>query len=161
MSDAVQMLEEQHAEVTALFMKLDRLRDDTTCAQVFRTIDARLREHAAIEEQIFYPALRERARRKHAADGAEIREALHEHSEIKRALKQLEVASPSSPSFKTQVADLQSLVRHHVQEEQSTILPQARRLFDAFELDDLAYRMVKLASLYSPALEMGGTAPVS
>lgn len=40
MSDAVQLLREQHAEVAALFMKLERLSNPRTCAEIFRAIDA-------------------------------------------------------------------------------------------------------------------------
>ena len=82
MSDAVQLLEEQHVEATALFMKLQRLTDPVTCAHTFRMLDAKLRDHTAIEEQVFYPAFRERAQSDKQA--SEIAEALHEH-EIGRA----------------------------------------------------------------------------
>jgi iron-sulfur cluster repair protein YtfE (RIC family) len=157
MSDAVQMLEEQHAEATALFMKLQRLTDPVICAAVFRTLNARLRDHAAIEEKIFYPAFRERARGRMQAD--EVREALHEHQAVKSALEDLEKADPKSASFKSKLATLRNLVEHHVREEEREMLPQARRLFTGQQLEELAFRMTQLASLHSPVYEMTGPIP--
>jgi hemerythrin superfamily protein len=154
MSDAVQMLEEQHAEATALFMKLERLSDPVTCGQIFRTLDNRLRDHTVLEEEIFYPAFRNR-------DGSqlgekEVREALHEHDEMKFALHDLEGTSPTDYTFKTKIANLKKLVSRHVQEEERNMLVQARRLFTQDELDELALRMAQLMSIHSPAYEIAG-----
>lgn len=153
MSDAVQMLREQHAEVTALFMKLERLSSPRICAEIFRTIDSRLRDHTVIEETIFYPAFRERARER---GRSEITEALHEHDEVKALLDRIEQASPAEYTFKHQVGELRRAVAHHVLEEESRILPQARRLFSQSELDDMALRMAQLASIHSPAYQLTG-----
>src|SRR5579884_4469965 len=98
MSNAVQLLEEQHAEATALFMKLERLTDPVTCAHIFRTLDAKLRDHTAIEEQVFYPAFREHARNDKQA--SEIAEALHEHNEVKLLLAAVEKLDPTGAAFK-------------------------------------------------------------
>lgn len=152
MSNAVQMLEEQHAEATALFMKLERLTDPVTCAQIFRTLDGKLRDHTAIEERVFYPAFRERAQSDKQA--SEIAEALHEHNEVKSMLAALEKLDPSNPSFRSKLAELKRAVQHHVHEEEHGILPQARRLFSESELDEMALRMAELTSLHSAVLEM-------
>lgn len=155
MSNAVQMLEEQHAEASALFMKLERLTDPVTCAHIFRTLDAKLRDHTAIEEQVFYPAFRERARNR--MQGDEIREAFHEHGEVKSMLTELEKLDPAGTSFKSKLAELKRAVAHHVREEERGILPQASRLFTESELDDIGLRMLQLTSLHSAVLEMAGT----
>jgi len=153
MSDAVQMLREQHAEVTALFHKLERLRSPRTCAELFRAIDSRLRDHTIVEETIFYPAFRQRARDR---GRAEITEALHQHDEVKALLDRIEQLSSAEYTFKHQIAELKRAVTHHVLEEESTILPQAQRIFSEAELDDLAQRMMQLASIHSPAYQLPG-----
>jgi hemerythrin superfamily protein len=153
MSDAVQMLEEQHAEATALFLKLERLTDPTTLASIFRTLDSRLRDHTILEEEIFYPAFRERA----SEDGEDqIREAEHEHGEVKSKLEEIEKMTATDYLFKRKVSELRQLVEHHVKEEETTILPQARRMFSEPELDEMALRMVKLMSIHSPVYQVGG-----
>lgn len=153
MSDAVQMLEEQHSEATALFLKLERLTDPATLAAIFRTLDSRLRDHAIIEEEIFYPAFRERASQ---AGEDEIREAEHEHGEVKNTLAEIEKMTATDYLFKRKVTELRQLVEHHVKEEERAILPQARRIFSEPELDELALRMVKLLSIHSPVYQVGG-----
>lgn len=153
MSDAVQLLREQHAEVAALFMKLERLSNPRTCAEIFRTIDARLRDHTIIEEKVFYPAFRERARER---GRSEIARAIHEHDEVTALLGRIEQANPAEYSFRHQVTELRCAVERHVREEESAILPQAQRLFTESELEDMAQRMVQLASLHSPAYQMSG-----
>ena len=153
MSDAVQLLREQHAEVTALFMKLQRLSNPRTCAEIFRTIDARLRDHTIVEETIFYPAFRERARER---GRSEIAQAVHEHDAVKALLGRIEQMSPAEYSFRHQVGELRRAVERHVLEEESGILPQAQRLFTESELDDMAQRMTQLASLHSPVYQISG-----
>ena len=155
MSNAVQLLEEQHAEALALFMKLDRLRDPVTRAQVFRTLDARLRDHAAIEERVFYPAFDERMRGGRT-DGL-VREARAEHAEMKSMLADLERTRTADSAFDGKLARLRQAVLDHVREEERHMLPQAARIFSESELDGLALRMAQLASLHSAVLEMEGS----
>lgn len=152
MSDAIQLLEEQHAEATALFLKLERLTDARILAETFRLLDSRLRDHTAIEEEIFYKAFRERARDRKQA--SEIDEALREHGEVKNLLADAERADPSSMDFKRAIFSLKQAVQHHVREEEQEILPQAARLFSTSELDDLGFRMMQFMSLHSSVYEM-------
>lgn len=152
MSDAVQLLEEQHAEATALFMKLERLSDPVTCGHVFRTLNSKLRDHTYIEETIFYPEFRNRAAAKLGSD--EVHEAVHEHREIQSALAAAEDTPATDYTFKNKVAQLRRVVEHHVQQEERTILPQAKRIFTEPELDEMALRMTKLASIHSPLYQV-------
>jgi len=153
MTDAVQLLREQHAEVTALFMKLARTGNPRTSAQIFRTIASRLRDHAVIEETILYPAIRDRTRER---GREEISTALHEHEIVENLLSRLEQASPWEYTADQNVAPLRDAVLRHVQEEESIILPHARRIFTRSELDDMALRMTQLASIHSPAYQQAG-----
>lgn len=153
MSDAVQMLREQHAELAALFMKLARMVDPRTSAQIFRTIASHLRDHAFIEEAIFYPAIRERARER---GREEISTALREHEIVENLLKHLEQASPWDYTSDHNIAPLREAVLRHVREEERILLPYARRLFTESELDDMALRMTQLESIHSPAYQLAG-----
>jgi Hemerythrin HHE cation binding domain len=156
MSDAIHLLKTQHAAVTALFMQIERATDPRLRAQIFRTIDSQLRVHGAIEEKIFYPAFRERARSRMQAD--EVSEALQEHDQVKAFLAQLERTDPADERFKTHLASLKLRVQEHVYEEEHGMLKQARRLFSEEELEALGFRMEQTASLTSPVYEMAGIA---
>lgn len=155
MSDALQLLREQHAEASALFMKLERISDATTCEHIFRSLDVKLRDHAFIEEELFYPAFQERGTRENAK--GEIAEAEHEHAEVKSLLSEIEKLSPTDYTFKTKIGELRRAVEHHVREEERTILPQAQRLFSQSELDEMGLKMIKLMSIHSPVYQIGGT----
>ncbi len=104
MGDAVSLLKEQHVEVTGLMMKIERVQDPTLRAQVFRTIDTNLRNHAHIEETIFYPEFKKRART--PAQTEEVDESLEEHAAVKSALEALERTDPRDQAF---LAGLQKL----------------------------------------------------
>jgi hemerythrin superfamily protein len=154
MSDAVDLLKEQHAEVTALFMQIERASDPALRYRIFRTIDTSLRTHATIEEKIFYPAFRERAR--HRLEVEEVNKALHDHDQVKAMLGQLERTSPESAGFRMQLASLKAAVQQHVIEEETGMLKQARRIFTPPQLEDLAFRMEQAATHASPVYEMAG-----
>jgi iron-sulfur cluster repair protein YtfE (RIC family) len=156
MSDAIDALKEQHAEVTALFMQIDKAADPVLRAQIFRTLDAHLRTHAVLEEHIFYPAFRERARSKQQA--GEVNEALHEHDRMKTELANIERTDPSSGEFKTRLASLKALVVEHVLEEETGMLKQARKLFTTTELEAMGLHMTQYAAVASPVYEMAGPA---
>jgi len=58
--DAIALLKKDHAAVKVLFEKFEVAGDDEQTRQsLFDQIDAQLDVHAAIEEQIFYPAVQE------------------------------------------------------------------------------------------------------
>lgn len=154
MSDAIDALKEQHDEVTALFMKIDKAADPVLRSQIFRTLDAHLRTHSILEEKMFYPEFKKRARTREQA--GEVDEALHEHAEVKTLLEQIERADPASAEYGTKLASLKAHVVRHVIEEETGILRQARKLFTTAELEALALQMTKYAALASPVYEMAG-----
>jgi hemerythrin-like domain-containing protein len=154
MSDAIDALMEQHAEVTALFMKIDKAADPVLRSQIFRTIDSHLRTHSIIEEKIFYPAFKERARTREQA--AEVDEALQEHGNVESVLEQLERTDPGSNEYKARLASLKALVLQHVVEEETGMLKQARKLFSTAELEALGLHMTQYAAIASPVYEMAG-----
>ncbi len=154
MASAIQLLKEQHAEVSALFQQIERAGDPRLRAQIFRTIDTSLRVHSTLEETLFYPAFKEHAKGRMQEE--EVAEALHEHAEVKETLQRIEGISPASESFLSTVMKLKSLVLQHVAEEESGMLKQAPRLFTTRELDDLGFRMEHAAMHTSPVYEMSG-----
>jgi hemerythrin superfamily protein len=156
MSDAIDALKEQHAEVTALFMQIDKASDPVLCAQIFRTLDAHLRTHSVLEEKIFYPQFRERAKNSRQVD--EVAEALHDHDKVKTLLEQIERTDPAASDFKTKLASLKAAVVQHVLEEETGMLRQAYKLFTTAELEAMGLHMTQYAALASPVYEMAGPA---
>ena len=126
---AIDLLKEDHDKVKKAFKEFEKMdRSDTeTCRQVVRSVCEDLRVHTMLEEEIFYPAVRE------AIDDEDImNEAAVEHESAKTLIEQLENMEPDDPNYFATFTVLGEYVMHHVKEEESEMFPQARK---AKELD--------------------------
>jgi hemerythrin superfamily protein len=122
---ALDLLKSDHAEVKRLFKQFERFHksgDSDGMQQVAQAACRALGIHAQIEEEIFYPALREGADAKDALDEADV-----EHSHIKELVGQLEASRPADRLFAARFTVLSEYVQHHVEEEESTIFSKARK----------------------------------
>ncbi|MBA3738859.1 MAG: DUF2188 domain-containing protein [Actinobacteria bacterium] len=139
-SDAVDLILEDHATVDELFGRFEASlegSDSSERAGLARRMVEELRLHAAMEEKVFYPAVRSVL-----ADGDQlVEESLREHQDVKQLLADLEGMSPNEARFDGTVMRLISEVRHHVNEEESEILPKLRTAIGASQLVELGARM--------------------
>ena len=125
MKDALALLRADHEMVSELVEKYERGKnraDSDKKEELAQQICEELTIHAQIEEEIFYPALRE------ASEEAEeaLAEAEVEHGSVKKLIEEIEGASPDSELFDAQIKVLGEYVKHHVKEEQNEIFPMAR-----------------------------------
>jgi squalene cyclase len=95
-----------------------------------------LEVHAQIEEEIFYPAVR-----KELNDAALVNEALKEHKAVKELIDELKVMGGEDDEFEEKWAELVADVKHHVQEEESELLPQAEE--SEMDLSDYGQQMAE------------------
>lgn len=126
--DAIQLVKQDHRTVEQLFKQFERAEKAERTAEMKRVVQKLVRElsiHAAIEEQILYPALR----RADAALEDEVLEALEEHHLVKLTLLELDDMSPQDERFCAKVAVLIENVRHHVAEEEHELLPRLQKAF--------------------------------
>ena len=137
--NAITLLKADHGNVEALFKELEALGRDGEPAEKRRILDRiieQLSVHAAIEEQLLYPALREKL-----ADDFPVLEALEEHHVAKVTLAELEKLPPTHERFDAKVMVLTESVRHHVEEEETALFDLLREHLKGTELDDLGTRM--------------------
>ena len=138
-TDAIALLTNDHAEVNELFEQYKALAEDegsmTTDKQsLAEEICTMLTVHAAIEEEIFYPAVRDALDDSKLLDEAEV-----EHQAAKDLIEQIQDSDPSDPLYDARVNVLGEYVNHHVQEEEGELFPQVR---DAeLDLDSLGAEM--------------------
>jgi hemerythrin superfamily protein len=121
---ALDLLKADHAAVSKLFKQFAGFKkslDRDRMQQVAQEACKALAIHARIEEEIFYPAVRDAADADAALDEADV-----EHSHIKELVAQLEGAGPVDGQFEARVKVLSEYVRHHVDEEEKTIFSKAR-----------------------------------
>lgn len=133
---AIEMLKEDHAKVQKAFKEFGKMdREDTEAIQrLVQTVCEDLKIHTTLEEEIFYPAVRE------AIEDEDImNEAQVEHETAKMLIEQLENMGPDDPNFHATFTVLGEYVNHHIEEEQDEIFPEAKKTDLDFE--DLAQRM--------------------
>lgn len=104
-------------------------------------ICASLSEHAKMEEKHFYPALREKAKTK---DDLMVAEAYAEHLGMKGLVKTVE-AMPEGRARESLMSALMGVVKHHVKEEETEMLPKAEKLLGAEMMAELGRKMATLS----------------
>lgn len=130
---AISLLKKQHAEVDKLFKRFEKAKDGDK-AEIVQTACRALTIHAQIEEEIFYPALREAGVESDLLDEAEV-----EHVGVKRLVGELETMEPGDELYDAKVTVLTEYVKHHVKEEETEMFPNAKKS-DA-DLDEVGERM--------------------
>ena len=90
--------------------------------------------HAAAEEQIFYPALRDVL-----SDGTLVDDALEEHADATEVIEDILAGDPTEPRYDELVMTLRDLIADHVREEEAELFARARN--SSLDLDDLGAQM--------------------
>lgn len=146
--DACDLLDAEHRMVKKMFKEYEELTGSRarSAAQkkldLARTICHELTIHAQIEEDIFYPALRQALK-----DTDLIAEAEVEHQTAKDLIAQIEAADAPDEMFDAKVKVLGEYIDHHVKEERGEIFPKARaaRKLDLVSMrDELVARREEL-----------------
>lgn len=136
--DAIVLLREDHQAVERLFKRFEKAGETahkTKGSLVERMIEE-LSRHAAIEEQIFYPAARQSLE-----DDDPVLEALEEHHIVKWTLSELDGMRPEEERFGAKVAVMMEMVRHHVQEEEEELFPKMRDALGRSRLREIGEAM--------------------
>lgn len=124
--DAVQLLTEDHKKVKKLFKDFERLKDQEGAAKeksaLVQQICTELTIHTKVEEEIFYPVVRE------SIDGEDLMdEADVEHAGAKTLIQQLEDMNPEDDHYDAKVTVLGEYIDHHVKEEHEEMFPKAKK----------------------------------
>jgi hemerythrin superfamily protein len=134
--NAITLLKNDHKTVEDLFKRFEKLgpRAVKSKQDVVERIIRELSIHAAIEEMVFYPTIRE------ASDDM-VMESLEEHHIVKWVLSELERMPADHERFDAKVTVLIENVRHHVKEEEKELFPKVQKVFDKKALDELGEAM--------------------
>jgi hypothetical protein len=145
---AVALLKEDHDRVKNLFDQFKAAKSRPTKLKIVRLALTELKVHAAIEEELFYPAVRKPI-------GKDImNEADEEHHVAKLLIAELDLMDGSESHFDAKFHVLSENVRHHIKEEEDEMLPKAKGVKINFEA--LAEKM----KLRKEKLLAEGVAPV-
>jgi hemerythrin superfamily protein len=120
-TDITALIESDHREVERLFEQLlsggggDR-------AALATQLCTDLKVHTEVEEQVAYPAMRKAV----PSGDQRLDEAVREHDTAAQLIAKLETLDVDDPAFESTLMELQDAVQHHVEEEESEILPPFR-----------------------------------
>lgn len=129
---ATTLLKRQHTKVKAIFKKLEGGR--ANAAPLLEQLANDLAAHMAIEQDIFYPAIK-------SIDEDLVRESFEEHSLAELALKRLLACDPKDPSFAAHVTATKELIMHHVKEEEEDMFPKVEKKLKEEKLNELGDAM--------------------
>jgi hemerythrin superfamily protein len=125
--DVVQTIEADHRQIDRLFDHLERAaraEDERQEERLARQLVRELSVHAAVEEQVLYPALVRVGLEPERLD------ALEDHHAVKVTLAELQAMRPAQARYAAKVRQVMKNVRRHVEEEEATLLPQLRQSLD-------------------------------
>ena len=137
-SDPVLSLENDHQSVALLFREFDGAEpEDRT--EILRNIVRELSVHAAVEEKVIYPLVREiLPEGDRLADESEA-----DHQRMKEVLADLDGADGADPEVEAKVTALRDEMMAHVEEEQVEILQQLRWSLPPAEFTELGEKLTE------------------
>jgi len=131
MPDAVQLLRQDHQTVQELFKQFEEADDDRAKKEIAAAALKELKVHTTLEEELFYPAVREQIDEEEKIDEAE-----EEHHVAKLLIAELQRMKPSDERFEAKFKVLAESVKHHIQEEESSVIPEIEGEIDGASLGE-------------------------
>ena len=135
--NSLTLLRKDHKEVKDL-LKQSSDADTTQKQKLFEQIKSELQVHEAIEEEIFYPALKEHPKTKELA-----LEAYEEHHVVDQVISELDALSPDDETWDAKFSVMEENLKHHINEEEREMFEQAQKIFSDEELEQLGDRMLR------------------
>lgn len=146
-SDAVTLIKNDHRLLERLFALLKD--GDGDRRDLVAEVEARLAAHARAEEAEVYPVIA-----KAAGEKGEVEHGTYEHLEAEHKLRKVRNLI-DSPHFEQALDEFIAAVGHHVQEEESELLPALRKATDKQTLERLgaAFERARLDELSTSGYE--------
>lgn len=134
--NVLDLLRQDHQEVKRLFDEFPnadgRARQDIA-EQVLKALET----HTKIEEEHVYPAIAEAIE-----DQDKIDEANEEHHVVTLLIKELKKMKASAEGYKAKFMVMSELVKHHIQEEEGELFPQAEET--EIEWEEIGQKVMKI-----------------
>jgi hemerythrin-like domain-containing protein len=136
--DAMSLLKDDHRKVKKLLAELESTteRGVKTREELFTKVKQELVVHEAIEEEIFYPALKEHPKTKDIA-----LEAYEERHVVDTVMAEIEGVAYDDEKWGAKFTVMKENLEHHIEEEEGEMFKQAKQVFDQDELTQLGESM--------------------
>ena len=133
--NAHDLIKKQHQEVADAYAAFKTATDDDRKEDLAKKILTDLTVHAAIEEEIYYPALEE------AGEEEMVEDFKKDHNEMKLQVAALTVMDEDWKGYDERMDKLMGSVMAHVSVEESDEMPRAEEILGEAELEELGTRM--------------------
>jgi len=123
--DAVDLLKADHQKVRGLFDQLDAITkqgaSDEEKGALVDQIRSELSVHESVENEVFFPAVRETLRKKDV-----LQEATEDQEEAGDAIQALGDLKPGDSGYDKKLSELGSKIAAHAAEEERDVFPQVK-----------------------------------
>jgi mannose/cellobiose epimerase-like protein (N-acyl-D-glucosamine 2-epimerase family) len=132
------MIRFDHSHVMVTFHQYTNDKKPSVKKALAETICTAVEIHATLEEEIFYPAIRQ-------LDPQEpvIRKSEPEHDEMRRLIAILRVTDAADPQHDKVMLELMREIIHHVADEETVLLPEAEQMLSHARLCELGAQMTR------------------
>lgn len=120
-TDAITLLKQDHENVRLMFEEFEKADEDRKF-ELAATICQALTVHSTIEEEIFYPQVREAIEAEDMMLEAEI-----EHDTVKNLIERVQEGEVDETQLSAMIKVMNEYVNHHVNEEQRRMFPRVKR----------------------------------
>ena len=143
--DALTLLEQDHQKVKKIMGELGKTteRGVKTREELFTKLVKELTVHEKIEEQIFYPAVKDAAKTKKLEEI--VAESFEEHHFVNVVIAEIQKTPYDAEEWAAKFSVMMENIEHHAfEEEEGEMFPKVRKLFSKTELADLGAQMEDL-----------------
>jgi hemerythrin superfamily protein len=141
--DAIELLKDDHDRIKGLFAGIEKVDDPRGREMLLAQLLSELAVHERIEEEVFYPAVDERAKEKALEDL--VIESYVEHDFVDRIAKDILATDLNAEAWSAKLKVMRENVEHHAfEEEEGKLFPKVTELFSKEELEELGSEMAEL-----------------
>jgi hypothetical protein len=139
--DALALLKADHDKVKKMLAEGETTteRGEKTRTELFATLKGEMMVHERIEEEIFYPTLKDHPRARDI-----VLEGFEEHHVVDEIMGELEATDVTDETWGAKFKVMKENIEHHIEEEEGEMFKHARAVFDGEELEELGTRMEEL-----------------
>lgn len=135
-TDAIAVLKADHENVRNWFAQFARTRSSTRKRDLAQKISTTMLVHTKIEEEIFYPAFL-----KATGELAMHHQAEVEHDGARKLISHIEASDPEDEYYDARVAVLETMIAHHLNEEETADGMFAKARQSGMDLEALGRRL--------------------
>ncbi|MCF5705154.1 MULTISPECIES: hemerythrin domain-containing protein [Pseudomonas] len=156
--NAIDLLKADHAKVKDI---LSQLSDSTERAlkkrvELLGKLEMEITIHTRLEEEILYPAFKAAGSKEQDVMYFEAKE---EHRTVDSlVLPDLKLTDPGTPEFSGRVKVVKELLEHHIEEEETEMFPQAKKLLGKEKLEELGAQMEAMKASCKKEMAAGNMA---